>query len=303
VALDGRVTTMESNAAAQTQLLQGLESNAAAQTQLLLDLEANAAAQQTLIDGKQDTITSTSDLVTGNVTVSGHLQINGNVANTLTSTYAFFRMDGSSVQTGSAAGETVHIGVSAPSSAIFGGQFITVSDERLKKNVTTLEPETSLEQVMTLQPVEFEYRDSFGYDAMTHTGFIAQQIGNAMPNTTRESTGRFVPTVYQMGSVNGSWIEFQNPLDRKDVIRGAPVQIQTRDETLTPTILDATDTSIRIDTEIHEPVVFVYGTWSETILTIDYDAVSSITVSALQALTKKIVSMEREIDRLKGFFS
>lgn len=58
--------------------------------------------------------------------------------------------------------------------------FITVSDERLKQNITNL-PE-QLKNIMSLRPVEFDYKKTGGHQI----GFIAQEVQEIYPDLVTE---------------------------------------------------------------------------------------------------------------------
>lgn len=256
----------------------------------------------TTLTGSNPTITTSDDInlntmtSVGNVSVGGSLTVESNTANTLSQTFGFFRLDGNGIHTGTSSGDTIQFGVSAPASAFLGGQFITVSDERLKTNVTTLDPCASLAALSKMRPCEYRYIDPFAFDPLTHTGFIAQQLQDVIPNATRRSTGRYLPNVYQMGRVvNHSIIEFPDPID---VPCDVKIQIQTSGGVVTPTVRDVWANAIKIDAYIQDSNVFVYGTWGGSIMTIDYDAIVSVAVSAIQGLARKVEELEQKLQEV-----
>ena len=63
--------------------------------------------------------------------------------------------------------------------------FRSFSDESLKKNVVNLDPKSSLEKVLKLQGVTYEWKDAPGNG--TNVGLIAQQVEKIVPEVVHES--------------------------------------------------------------------------------------------------------------------
>lgn len=68
--------------------------------------------------------------------------------------------------------------------------FGTFSDERLKKNIVDLAPQ--LEKVLSLRPVEFDYKDGSGHQ----TGFVAQEMQHVYPDAVGDQDGFLTITGY-----------------------------------------------------------------------------------------------------------
>lgn len=68
--------------------------------------------------------------------------------------------------------------------------FGSFSDARLKENIVDLEPQ--LEKLLSLRPVEFDYKDGSGHQ----TGFIAQEFQTVYPDVIGEDNGFLTLTGY-----------------------------------------------------------------------------------------------------------
>ena len=71
------------------------------------------------------------------------------------------------------------------------GAFASISDRRLKTNVTDISPESALETVKTLRPVTFNWKDDIFNQARRgefDSGFIAQEVEEVIPHAVGEYT-------------------------------------------------------------------------------------------------------------------
>ena len=79
-----------------------------------------------------------------------------------------------------------------------GGSWANSSDERLKKDISTLEG--SLDRLMELRSVSFKYKDpaAIGYEDREYTGFIAQEAEEIFPKWVSDG-----PNGFKMLSITG----------------------------------------------------------------------------------------------------
>src|SRR6185312_10013879 len=68
--------------------------------------------------------------------------------------------------------------------ATFGGTLTQNSDYRIKTNVQTIEPRTALNNVLALRPVTYDRTDT-EHDPLDHSGFIAHEIQEVLPNLVK----------------------------------------------------------------------------------------------------------------------
>ena len=73
-----------------------------------------------------------------------------------------------------------------------------VSDQRSKTNMTKINPQTSLQIIDHLSPVNFNYIHSREYC----TGFIAQDVKEVLPEAVTLNQD-YIPNIYQMGKIMG----------------------------------------------------------------------------------------------------
>ena len=76
--------------------------------------------------------------------------------------------------------------------------FLNTSDARFKKDITSIT--LGLDTVKKLRPVTYDWRrDEFpdrNFDAVNHSGFIAQEIGQVMPNVVAKVGGGYLSVNY-----------------------------------------------------------------------------------------------------------
>ena len=114
-------------------------------------------------------LTSGGNFGIGTTTVSAKLHVSGNVSYTIPATFAG-ALGNAAWATGFGS-QAVNTSILATDS-IVGAAVYSVSDKRLKSNITPLPGNAGLEFVKAVDPVSFDWKTDNGHD----TGFIAQAL-------------------------------------------------------------------------------------------------------------------------------
>lgn len=119
------------------------------------------------------------DPATGDLTCSQIFDDGTSVG--INTTSGFFYSGGGVFTAGAPGPQAVRLDVNGLTRSI---SYVATSDKKYKKNITSIE--NSLDKVMSLRSVEYnwksdEYSDK-GFDKLKHTGFIAQELAEVLPN-------------------------------------------------------------------------------------------------------------------------
>ncbi|MEO7216119.1 tail fiber domain-containing protein [Mucilaginibacter sp.] len=189
--------------------------------------------------------------------------------------------------------------------AFVGSNNSTFSDIRLKKDITSSSPKDDLEKLNAIQVVNYKMIDTVANN-QAYKKVIAQQVQQVYPMAVGTSFGS-LPNVFQRAS---SVTLLQDSLYVITVAKPHPLKAGDKIELKIAGAADATVLVIQINSDKSftvasklaldkQQVVFVYGTVATDVLTVDYDAISMLNVSATQQLSKTINQQQQEIAQLK----
>jgi hypothetical protein len=77
------------------------------------------------------------------------------------------------------------------------------SDRRIKKNIVDVVDETALETLRLLKPKRYEYKDKIKRGQEVVWGFIAQEVREVLPYSTKEKR-QVLPNIYELANVSQS---------------------------------------------------------------------------------------------------
>ena len=208
--------------------------------------------------------------------------------------------------------------------------FNAQSDYRIKKNISDLNCQSSLEILRKIKPREYTLIDK---DKQAVYGFIAQEVKEFIPNSVELMSG-FIPSVYENAFVHGNSITLIN----KSTTDISCCKLKLLNETNSDTIVNVTsihdnktfsiDTDIssnifcmdiygnKLDTNINNGTttymlgsnvytgevkqgIFVYGSHVEDFHTINKDTIWTVTLSATQEMDVQLQEARRTIRTLE----
>ncbi len=258
-----------------------------------------------------------------NVTISNRLFVNnglyvyGNAGGNTPASEFYFKTNAPLVFDAS--------GVEA-SSSIYGSDWIISgvgfaahSDERIKNLIGQSNSAEDLQTLNKIKITDYTMRD-FVQNKRGYKKVIAQQVQSVYPiAVTTGKEPEYVANLYQLVKkfrVDGNIITIElakaiEAKDEHDIVPGAVIKIylSENESSAKPveiegeiTGLDNNKLTIRIPTKPDPKytALFLYGTKIKNLLSVDYEAISTLNVSATQELYKIIIDQQAEIAKLKA---
>ena len=181
------------------------------------------------------------------------------------------------------------------------GGFVATSDSRIKNIIGLTDNIKDLETINNIQITNYTYKDKYNDFQGLQKKVIAQQINEIYPIAVRSNKG-IIPSVYQVAES----IKFEKTTTivttklAHDFKTGDKVKlILDKSGEMITTVTVSDQHTFTIDKKIEENI-FVYGKEVDDLLSVDYEAISMLNVSATQALYKKITALEAENKELKS---
>lgn len=182
---------------------------------------------------------------------------------------------------------------------IAGGNFFAHSDARIKNVIGTSKKEEDLALLNTIKITDYKYIDTKAKGDRVTKKVIAQELRAVYPEAVT-LTSRVIPNIYQQSAIKNGWID----LARTDLKVGEPIEYYTTKgdkETRHTTIVVAVEKDrFRVAGEIDEKDAFIYGKMVNDFHVVDYDALTTLNISATQALLNRVEALEKENAALKA---
>jgi len=190
------------------------------------------------------------------------------------------------------------------------GLFVASSDIRIKENLEIANSKDSLDIIKNIEVTKYSYKDKITKGNGTHTKVIAQQIKEFLPEAVTESS-EFIPNIYSVCKIisrDGDLysIKLENNieyLEKSEIIRivdknNKSIEVEISDHFGDIIIFDSKKNHFEVDEEI-----FVYGKKVSDFLSVDYDNIMCVNISATQELSKIIETQKEKIDYLEDKLS
>ena len=161
-------------------------------------------------------------------------------------------------------------------------EFNAVSDARLKNIQGRSDGAADLCTLLGIEVTDYTHRDVIGKGDGAYKKLIGQQIEGVFPQAVNRTTD-VVPDIYQRASIRDGWVELVT-----DLKKGERVKLITETGQDLYEVLDVTDDKFLIDFKHEDDAVFVFGREVDDFLTVDYDAISMLNVSATQQIKKEM---------------
>ena len=180
--------------------------------------------------------------------------------------------------------------------------FLAYSDERIKKDISTRSTKNDLDLINQLNVVDYNYTDYRTYGDRNNIGFIAQEIKKVMPDAIKVQE-EFIPNIYTVSynvitDTNKTIIKLEKKYDVKigDKLK---LIVPDKGEQIVD-IIQVKGNNITTSPIIESPEkVFVYGKQVDDFLAVEYDDVFTVSVSAIQELSKQIETLKQTNSELK----
>jgi hypothetical protein len=213
------------------------------------------------------------------------LEVSGQVG-TQVNGYGFLNKEGASSTTKR---ESPNFSIWA-SDRIAAVEFNAFSDERMKNIQGRSDSATDLRTLLGIAITDYCYKDVIGKGNGTYKKVIGQQIEKVFPQAVSRVTD-VVPDIYQQASIQDGWVALATELKK-----GERVKLNTENGEGLYEVLEVTRDKFRVAFDHEEDKVFVFGREVNDFLTVDYDAIAVLNVSATQQLKKE---MDQEVKALR----
>jgi hypothetical protein len=179
--------------------------------------------------------------------------------------------------------------------------YSSLSDSRIKKNIRDIDDAQGLEKILLIQPKKYNYieKERNKHDVI---GFIAQQIGEVIPEAITKTEG-IVPNIYKNCLVN----------NKREIYYTLPSDVEIDTDVIITDTEDGTggrykikeiyDDYFVIDKDIDRDEVFVKGYSINDLHNLDKNYIYTLNVCATQELYKLIMEQREEINNLKNRLS
>lgn len=214
------------------------------------------------------------------------LQVEGSIDTYVTNGYWFMNHDGVAKDHNS---QTRPYSIWA-TDRIACKEFNAVSDERIKNISGRSDSATDLSTLLGIEVTDYTYRDVVTKGGGAYKKLIGQQIQKVFPQAVSKATD-VVPDIYQRASISDGWVELAT-----DLKTGDRVKLITEKGEGVHEVLEVTEEKFRVAFDHEGDTVFVFGREVDDFLTVDYDAISMLNVSATQQLKK---DMDHELKALR----
>lgn len=192
---------------------------------------------------------------------------------------------------------TPNINVGIVSTCAFNGGFYVYSDERIKKDIETID--NSLDLLNKINLVSFKYIDYIQKGNIKNYGVIAQEIEKVIPEVINKHND-FIPNIYKnVDRYDNDLLRLYIKYDDKfNLSIDDKIKIyDDQNKEHIKIIKDIQDDYITIDNTIddyeEETPLFIYGKEVEDVKNVNYEALFIINMRATQELYKRLEKLEK----------
>jgi len=179
------------------------------------------------------------------------------------------------------------------SSRIAATEFNAYSDVRIKHITGPTNNTNDLTTLAQIQITNYRFIDTLEKGTGVSKKVIAQQLETVYPQAVSKLTDA-VPDVYKAGTIHAGKVTVAHKLKEGDFVK---LIFTNRTEVMK--ILAAGDGWFTVNAN-DEGAVFVYGKIVDDFRAVDYEALTTLNISATQELLKRITQLESENNSLKN---
>ena len=192
---------------------------------------------------------------------------------------------------------------------IMAGQgFVSVSDQRIKKDIIEIEDGESLSILRQIEPKRYRYIDEYKRGTDYVYGFIAQQVRGVLPAASG-LVKDFIPSIMTLATVS---YDSTNDITTVTLVDNKQHNLTSENSNSRVRFFDENDQNTEL--ELHEIVsddifkvkgelkgvnTFVYGVEVDDFHTLNKDAIFTVAVSALQQVDKELQETKQKVSNLE----
>lgn len=217
---------------------------------------------------------------------TGRLLVNGASTTLDGVSHAYFGVGTGGVEMGPSA-DPVDVSITAVG-AVHATQFVATSDARTKTGIKVANIESLATAVEAVPVRTWRYKDTVAQGSHERLGFVAQDIRDAGLEWALRRSGDYVPDVYrqaQYDPIRECYVLPHHGLDKGAKIRYYVQSIQEPCVTTVDEIID--DSAFTLQRHTHD-TIFVFGSWAEDVMAVDYGALTAAAFAAIQQLKREV---------------
>jgi hypothetical protein len=180
--------------------------------------------------------------------------------------------------------------------SIYVGEVASWSDRRIKTNLQKSNGAKDLALLNKIEITEYDHIDKINKDSRRQKRVIAQQVKDVLPNATQMSK-MVIPNVYEWAK----HIDYENGILTVQTAKahefavGDEIDLKTPKQDLNNLkVLKVIDGhTFAVKTEEKPGNVFVYGKYVNDFLSVDYDDIAMLNVSATQEMYRMIIDLQK----------
>ena len=196
----------------------------------------------------------------------------------------------SSASIGASSNQTPPLSIYA-SQRIAATEFDAYSDARIKHVTGRSDNASDLSTLLGLQITNYQFVDTVAKGNKEYKKVIAQEVEKIYPNAVSKLTD-VVPDIYQLAEIKNGRITLANTLQKGD-----RVKLIMTDKTETVDVIEADTAGFNVNVN-DEGKIFVFGREVKDFRAVDYEALTTLNISATQALAVKVKCLESENEQL-----
>lgn len=178
------------------------------------------------------------------------------------------------------------------SNRIAASEFNAFSDARIKNIKGITNNKQDLETLAKIEITNYTLKDTLSKGNTCYKKVIAQQVAKVYPQAVNQITD-IIPDIYKQAIMKNGYISVENNLKA-----GEKVKIIFSDQERILTVKEANASGFEVDLK-QSGNVFVFGRQVNDFNTVDYEALSTLNISATQELLKKIEALQNAVELLK----
>lgn len=182
------------------------------------------------------------------------------------------------------------------SNRIAASEFNAFSDRRIKRILGGTNSSEDLATLMQINITNYKMIDTVAKGNATHKKVIAQEIAEILPSAVSKMTD-FIPNIYKMTTIKNGFIELKN----HDLNVGDNLKLIFEDKQTVEKVVKIDESGVYVQTHgsaaIQEGLagqVFVFGKEVNDFHTVDYEALTTLNISATQELMKQINDLKAQ---------
>ena len=167
---------------------------------------------------------------------------------------------------------------------IAANEFNAFSDKRIKNVIGVSNNKNDLSTLAQIRITDYTMKDKVQYGNKAFKKVIAQELKEVYPLAVNISTN-IIPSIYKKATISKGWIALET-----DLVKGDIVKIVTANSNKEVTVDEVENGKFKV--ALPDGEVFVYGKQVNDFHSVDYEALTTLNVSATQALLKRIEELE-----------